>query len=155
MAYGFEIKNSSNQVVLDSSDTTMRIIHVEYVAYSACITGSFYSTHTNTPYTFTVSNFDSTRGSYYVRAHMSTKDYEHLGITPNVLDSVTDVNHNFHTSPRRFCGAGAMWTPTLSWNNSTKQMTFTHPGPMNTAHYSTSIISYDFGNSEVVFLEWA
>jgi len=157
VAYGFEIRNASNQVVLDSSDTTMRIVHIEYVAYTSCITGNYYQTHTNTPYTFTVSDFDSTRGSYYVRAHTGTWEGGTNQLNAPPMDSITHANYNFSANRpnANITFSGTMWTPGLSWNNSTKVMTFTHPGPANYAYSSTSVPSYDFVNCEVVFLEWA
>lgn len=159
MSYGFEIKNSNNQVILDNSDTTMRIMHIEYVAYTDCITG-YWTNFTNTPYVFSVPDFDSTRGSYYVRAHATPCNFGFPthGVAfsvAQVLDSVSNVNHNFASSSRQFAMSGTMHNPQLSWNNTTKQMTFTHPGAMNHAQSSTSILAYHFGNSEVVFLEWA
>ena len=73
------------------------------------------------------------------------------------LDSITDANYNFATQRPRadYVLSGAMWSPDLTWNNSTKVMLFDHPGPANWATNSTSIVSYDFVNCEVVFLEWA
>ena len=154
MAYGFEIRNSNNQVVLDSTDTTMRIVHVQYVPYK------------NTT-SFTVSNFDSTKGAYYVRAHL-TPTY---GTNPPFAgiagwyDSVSDVNFAF---PRRDNGNGNLYgyflhcgvinTAILSWNNTSKTMSITHPGDFHTDYDSpntTGIPPKDLGNYQVVFVEYA
>jgi len=114
MSYGFEIRNSSNEVVLDSSDTTFRIIHVEECEWN--YTG-----------TFTVSNFDSNDGDYYVKpvfGFMKNGGSIRSRATSENYDMANYVNDR---SWRAFYTTAIHTKPTLSWNNTTKIMSVTSP----------------------------
>lgn len=123
MSYGFEIRNSSNEVVLDSSDTTFRVVHIEKnLAWN--YTG-----------TFTVSNFDSTKGSYYVYP---------------IIDQYWFVD------ARRITTAPIQEKPTLSWNNTTKVMSVTSSGhsPTSLGNTGQYTIYYKMtGTYHLVFFE--
>lgn len=145
MSYGFEILDSNGNVVIDSSDTTARIIHIQYVAYN-----------TSSATTFTVSSFDSTTGFYYVKPHITPVTFASAtATTPNkVYDSVTDVNFSFPfitTSDNRYYWemAGGHSEANLSWDNSTKVMTVNPSAPFS------HIPDVDLGNMEIVFMEYA
>jgi hypothetical protein len=143
MSYGFEIKNDAGDVVLDNTDTTARVIHIEYVPYSTTSTRQF-----------TVSNFDSNNGFYYVRPH----------VTPSVLagdysaadphDSVTDLNKRFDLDDKFYIEfSGGHVEASLSWNNSSKVMTV---GPNDAmTYYTLTTQMIDLGNMEIIFMEYS
>jgi len=114
MSYGFEIRNSSDEVVLDSSDTTFRIIHVEECEWD--YTG-----------TFTVSNFDSNSGDYYVRPIFTLKQWSTAArsrATSEDFDFSTYLGDPIY---RAIYSSAVHTKPTLSWNNTTKVMSVTAP----------------------------
>lgn len=120
MSYGFEIRNASNEVVLDSSDTTFRIKHVERCEWN--FTG-----------TITVNNFDSNNGYYYVKPIFTMISSYANGFA--IKSAATSLNYDFTSIPNwQNDSAGGTISgcsqkkPTLSWNNSTKVMTVTSTG---------------------------
>lgn len=153
MAYGFEIKNASGDTILDDTDTTMRVLHIQYVAY-------------NTSPSFSVPSFDINKGNYYMRAHTTPAIYSttSLGVS-SVYDSVSDSNYSFPARSSLFaytsgysnqCGQNA--NPTFSWNNSTKVMSVTSAGVIwddYSIPQNSGTPPNDLGNYQIVFVVFA
>lgn len=114
MSYGFEIRDASSNIVLDSNDTTFRIVHVREC--EASYSGSF-----------TVSEFDSSRGAYYVKPIFTYRIYGgsvHTRAYSSSYNYTTPSAVYSNYSLGKFYGP-VHAQPTLSWNNSTKTMTVT------------------------------
>ena len=139
MAYGFEIRNSQNQVVLDSTDTTMRVVHTMYLPY-------------NTTTTETIPNFDSNFGTFYFRAHLAAV----RTFIPRIYyDSIDDRDFAFPGVVAGYIAfPGLNNVPTMDWNNSTKVMTATTPESRDIPSRAPYDPAIDGVQGQIVFLEY-
>lgn len=121
MSYGFEIRDSSGNVTIDSSVTTFRILHKQFCTWD--YSGSF-----------TVSSFDSDVGAFYIKPQITVGAAPSTTVNCVLVSTGTNYDYDFKgtlTSTGGFHDAGYYLTfpdgnkPTLSWNNSTKSMTVT------------------------------
>ena len=139
MAFGFEIRNSSNQVVLDSTDTTMRVVHTMYLPY-------------NTTTTETIPNFDINFGTFYFRAHLAAVA---TLIPRTYYDSVDDRDFAF---PGVIAGyvayPGMNNVPEMNWNNETKVMVATTPQSRDIPSRPPYDPGIDGVQGQIVFLEY-
>lgn len=151
MAYGFEIRNTSGAVVLDSSDTTFRIVYKRFCTWN-------YSS------SFSVPDFDSNFGGYYIQPHISACAAPSGGFSPSIITTGTNYTYNFagtQTSTGGFHDAGYYLTylqsnkPTLSWNNSTKTMSVTSAAgrPCNYVNIGFGSFWDNGGDYSIVFFE--
>jgi hypothetical protein len=121
MTYGFEIRNSDGEIIVDSNLTTIRIVHKEFCRWD--YSGSFQ-----------VPNFDSDFGEFYIKPQFT------VGAAPTSPSDATLISTGFNytydfrgtqTSTGGLHDAGYYITfpdgrkPTLSWDNSSKTMTVT------------------------------
>ena len=143
--FGFEIANSAGEILLDSTDTTMRVVHTMYLPY-------------NTTTTETVSNFDINNGTFYFRAHLAARgNYSFREPAPHFqrYDSIDDRDFAFG---RRVFGyyayPGMNNVPTMNWNNSTKVMTATTPESVDAPTGSPYTPAVDAVQGQIIFLEY-
>ena len=146
MAYGFEIRNADDEVVLDSTDTTMRVVHTMYLPYNATTVE-------------TVPQFDINNGTFYFRAHLTAV----RALLPRVYyDSVSDRDFSF---PSVLAGyrayPGVNNVPVMNWNNTTKVMNATTPESRDVPTGSSRVpieLRYapaiDGIQGQIVFLEY-
>ena len=153
MTYGFQIRDGAGNVVLDNNDTTVRIIHREFCTWD--YTGSF-----------TVSDFDSDFGAWYIRPRISVCAAPSGGFSPSIISTGTNYTYDFagtQTSTGGFHDAGYYLTfmqsnkPTLSWNNSTKTMTVSAAAGRPCFYHNIGFGSFwdNGGDYEVIFFEVA
>lgn len=151
MAYGFEIRDSSNNVTVDSSDSQLYVISRHYVPYKS------------TSY-ITEPNFDINEGEWVIKQHMTpayaTGDYFGIPTGFAAFDSYSD---QASTTARNY-GSSIGTYPNLqfSWNNTTKVFSWTAPA----MYFGDTWIGFDFnpggsgawfhdqGNFEVVFMRY-
>jgi len=146
MSFGFEISNSSGNVVLSSKDTTFRIVHKQFCVW-------------NYNSSFSVSDFDINVGEYYIQPHITVSS----AYPRSLISTGTNYSYNFagtQTSTGGYHDAGYWLSfvqtnkPTLSWNNSTKVMSVTRPSLP--PFYQQSYNFWDNGGDySIVFFEVA
>jgi len=124
MAYGFEAYDSSGETLISSTDGVARLI------YSADLAEDYSGT-------ISIPAFDSDLGVFYTRMY----PYKHyifvgVGYPPLAEDSSWDQT-NFP-----IVTVSPSYTPTLSWNNSTKVLTIT--ANSETEDYYKSQIRYRY-----------
>ena len=122
MSYGFEINDNLGNLALDSSISTVRIVHQQFCTWD-------YNS------SFSVPNFDSNKGEYYLRPHFVVAEMPDFFQGPyTIVSTGTNYDFDFEGTPMktlRYSEAGWILTsaglnkPTLSWNNSTKLMSVT------------------------------
>lgn len=147
MAYGFEIRDGSNVVVVDSTDATLRIVHREYIPYGFSGTRS-------------VPNFNSDNGTFYYRAHLTPvilNEPDFYSVN-TVYDSASDVDYSFPSrsaSIPYFAGymgyTGSNFSGlSISFDNVSKLLTIsgTYIQTWNGGTWGTT------GNFEVIFMEY-
>jgi hypothetical protein len=121
MSYGFEINDNLGNLALNSSISTVRIVHQQFCTWD-------YNS------SFSVPNFDSTKGEYYMRPHFVVAEMPSFFLGPYTIASTgTNYDYDFEGIKINTGGAETGWLltfaalnkPTLSWNNSTKVMSVT------------------------------
>ena len=139
MSYGFEIRNADNEVVLDSSDTTMRVVHTMYLPYNQLTTE-------------TVPQFDSDNGTFYFRAHLTAVS---AFLPRTYYDSISDRDFNFPSVLAGYLAfPGMNNNPTMIWDNSTKIMRATTPASRDAPTRSPYLQAIDGIQGQIVFLEY-
>lgn len=120
MTYGFEVNDNLGNLALNSSVSTVRIVHQRFCTWD-------YNS------SFSVPNFDSNKGEFYMRPHFTVAEAPDKFYGSYVIAS-TGTNYNFDFQGTQIlhystCGwlltFPAMSKPTFSWNNSTKMMSVT------------------------------
>jgi hypothetical protein len=151
MAYGFEINDAAGNVALDSSISTVRIVHTQFCLWD-------YNS------SFSVPNFDSTKGEFYIKPHLVAADHPTV-YTQFVPLRTTGTNYDYDFKDT-FASTGGLWgagywlsfqnnnKPTLSWDNATKTMSVTPPS-FSPMYRVTSTQSEDGGDYTIVFFEVA
>ena len=139
MAFGFEIRNAANQVVLDSTDTTMRVVHTMYLPY-------------NTTTQETIPQFDSDNGTFYFRAHLAAR----RNLLPRTYyDSIDDRDFGFAGVIAGYSAyPGMNSVPEMIWNNTTKVMTATTPVERDIPGGPPYDPAIDGIQGQIVFLEY-
>lgn len=154
MAYGFNINNNAGTTILDSNDTTFRIIHRQFCVWD-------YNS------SFTVSNFDSNFGEYYIQPHLTAANTPTTyGQTPAIRTTGTNYTYDFagtFNNTNQMYNAGYYLSfmqdnkPSLSWNNTSKTMTVVKPS--KTPFQFTLLQSGPFwdngGHYSIIFFEIA
>jgi len=147
MAYGFEIRDGSNTIVVDNTDATLRLVHREYIPYG--FNGSRL-----------IPAFNQDNGVWFYRAHITPciPNFPSYYSLNTVYDSVVDVDNSF---PSRdgpaYSWAGYLGLTgtvfdalTISFDNASKLLTVSgnYVEDWNGGDWSTT------GNFEIVFMEY-
>ena len=139
MSYGFEIRNADGDVVLDSTDTTMRVVHTMYLPY-------------NTTTTETIPQFDINNGTFYFRAHLTAVS---AFLPRTYYDSISDRDFSFPSVLAGYLAfPGMNNVPTMNWNNTTKVMVATTPESRDAPTRSPYLQAIDGIQGQIVFLEY-
>lgn len=147
MSYGFEIRDGSNNVVVNESDSQLYVISRHYVPYKS-------SSFINEP------NFDDTEGEWLIKQHYTpvypTSDF--FGIPTNYVAYDSYANQSATTQPLGIVGKNP--NIEFTWNNTTKIFSWYAP-PM---YFGDTWTGFDFdgnsawftdqGNFEVIFTRY-
>ena len=155
--YGFEIRDSTSQnnIILNSDDTTMRIVASIRKKYS--FVGKITRADDSA-----LANFSIKRGSFYIRPIATFFDAFINSTSSPTIDPLDNLDLDIQTLNvknygNRSMGGPVQNPPRLSWNDSAKEMTVIKPLKIPCTKFvpSNFTTSTNYGGHfEVVFFEY-